>query len=1059
MPEEEDNNAADDSNVEYDPYDDSEACDVLEKLEKLKIEVATKDAEGNTTNSSQVKFWGALESNTWSVKAEALKKAIEVCDCSRLATGDYGDLSKKLKALVTDINVAVAAEATRLIEKLAIGLRADFAPGAKLVLSGLLERLKEKKPVLVRAVQDALSAIGKGCLQLADVAADNLSAALKHKVPKVREETLKWIVYCFQMQKLSRAPCLEVFQAIGKIVSGLMADANPDVRSSALEALAEFGKVLGVKESSKYIREDEAKLSKLREKVGNQKPAATSAATSSTTGEEHAVSERVKADPKPAPSERKRPSTAGVTRQASARPSSRPKSAVPKRSDTKKHELPTKSKSSPEEPAQVSLPNISNEEVCNRLEKLIERDVLNTILSSSAWKERKAAWESIGEIVEAIQGKFQADDLLIFISQTVLEERNAPVFQLGLQIITALFSKECDLELEVIYLVISKIAQKFDMKNAASLKSILIAMCEIRGPYPVYAGLNEFFPKVHPRAPREILSASKSILEEFDPTLIPAAIVMSVAGKGLASTSPDIRTEAISLIGKLHSVMGSSIRQYIPKDLAKGLPERVESAISANPHQQMPDPDAPRRKVRGQCVESTENSSAQGERRDISGSLAKPLQLMKMSKWSDKKSGLDSLTEILENANFFILPEGIPEVVAQLKALLSDTNKNVVAFTLKTVGDLVSALGPACEKCCKPLLPEIVKSLSDNKKQASDAAEEALRKWSEQLPLEKIAATLEGGMGIRTKSGKMIPAEGRQKALDVAAEAVGRRQPPGNSALVSFIHPASLAIIDKHPGVRASGEKLAKELIRVCGVALLRKSMTTKPKGLLEQLLKSEEVERAKTANEEQSRPKSSSQHKEAKNSETENSASIVEASSTNGCSKAISVEPTPIAETAPKPTEVHSDGNLDPKGSEGINDTVEPCDSAIPKAVKDGEKNAIKNSAQAGHDTETNVQTNPSDINLWQQGKGLLTSSDPIEGLKVITTVIEDAVAGTGSLSINTIADEIDSILGKMKKVIDLSMFKLKTVRKCLRPPFSLHLPAIKQCRLFRASPTLILF
>jgi cytoskeleton-associated protein 5 len=75
-----------------------------------------------------------------------------------------------LAQLVGDVNLAVAVEAVQAIGNLASGLRKDFTAGARLLLPVLLDKLKEKKQVMVEALTLTLNELHKnGCILLTEV--------------------------------------------------------------------------------------------------------------------------------------------------------------------------------------------------------------------------------------------------------------------------------------------------------------------------------------------------------------------------------------------------------------------------------------------------------------------------------------------------------------------------------------------------------------------------------------------------------------------------------------------------------------------------------------------------------------------------------------------------------------------------------------------------------------------------------------------------------------------------------------------------------------------------
>lgn len=72
----------------------------------------------------------------------------------------------------------------------ATGLRQDFASTARAWTPVLLEKLKEKNTALCNNAVAAVKTFFKHCVSLVDVAED-LTAAVDHKNPKLKLETLK----------------------------------------------------------------------------------------------------------------------------------------------------------------------------------------------------------------------------------------------------------------------------------------------------------------------------------------------------------------------------------------------------------------------------------------------------------------------------------------------------------------------------------------------------------------------------------------------------------------------------------------------------------------------------------------------------------------------------------------------------------------------------------------------------------------------------------------------------------------------------------------------------
>ncbi|KAJ3269472.1 hypothetical protein HDU76_011292, partial [Blyttiomyces sp. JEL0837] len=123
-----------------DPFDLADPVNVLDKL--------------------PAKFYDELASTKWQERKEVLTALLELISFPKLEEGRYGELLNVLaKRVQNDANVVVAGLAINCIEKLALGLRSTFSQYRGIVLSALLEKLKEKKQAVVESIRKALDAL------------------------------------------------------------------------------------------------------------------------------------------------------------------------------------------------------------------------------------------------------------------------------------------------------------------------------------------------------------------------------------------------------------------------------------------------------------------------------------------------------------------------------------------------------------------------------------------------------------------------------------------------------------------------------------------------------------------------------------------------------------------------------------------------------------------------------------------------------------------------------------------------------------------------------------
>jgi cytoskeleton-associated protein 5 len=164
-----------------DAYEFADPESVLDKLEKAPAE------------TEQPKFWDAVGSGKWKERLGALSQLRALADHPKLASGEYGDVARALKKVVTkDSNIACVGEACAAAGALAEGLRREFRSEARLLLPGMLDKLKDKNTSVVSKNRDALLVFSRRCFSVVE-AADDIAAALKHKFPKVPAQTLGWL--------------------------------------------------------------------------------------------------------------------------------------------------------------------------------------------------------------------------------------------------------------------------------------------------------------------------------------------------------------------------------------------------------------------------------------------------------------------------------------------------------------------------------------------------------------------------------------------------------------------------------------------------------------------------------------------------------------------------------------------------------------------------------------------------------------------------------------------------------------------------------------------------
>ncbi|KAL0305776.1 UNVERIFIED_CONTAM: protein MOR1 [Sesamum radiatum] len=297
-------------------------------------------------------FWEGVKATKWSERKDAVAELTKLASTKRIAPGDFTEVCRTLKKLITDVNIAVAVEAIQALGNLARGLRTHFSGNSRFLLPVLLEKLKEKKQTLTDALTQTLQAMHKsGCLNLTDIIEGRIyvKTAVKNKVPLVRSLTLNWVTYCIETS--NKAAILKVHKEYVPICMECLNDGTPEVRDAAFSALAAIAKA----SEGSFVRRSAASMLSGK-KPTNVAPAATKKAASA-------------------------------------------KASTNKKSDGGQSKVSKPVEQEDVEPAEMSL-----EEIENRLGSLIQAETI-TQLKSAVWKERL---EGISERVADIKTRTQA---------------------------------------------------------------------------------------------------------------------------------------------------------------------------------------------------------------------------------------------------------------------------------------------------------------------------------------------------------------------------------------------------------------------------------------------------------------------------------------------------------------------------------------------------------------------------------------------------------------------------------------------------------------------------
>ncbi|KAF3432700.1 hypothetical protein FNV43_RR23802 [Rhamnella rubrinervis] len=756
-------------------------------------------------------FWDGVKATKWSERKEAVAELTKLASTKKIAPGDFTEICRTLKKLITDVNIAVAVEAIQAIGNLARGLRTHFSGSSRFILPVLLEKLKEKKPTVTEALSLTLQAIHKaGCITLVDIVED-VKTAVKNKVPLVRSLTLNWIAFCVETS--NKAIVLKVHKDYVPIFMECLNDGTPEVRDAAFSALAAIAKLVGMRPLERSLEKlDDVRRKKLSEMISGSE-GVTSTSTSSATVQTSGV-----AVPSLEASEalfvrRSAASMLSGKRPVQAAPANKKggssKTAANKKGDAPSQQKTTKSVEPPEdvEPAEMNL-----EEIESRLGSLLQADTISQ-LKSTAWKERLEAISSFKQQVEGLQDLNHSVELLIRLLCAVpgWGEKNVQVQQQAIEVITYIASSATKFPKKCVVLCLLGISERVaDIKTRIHAMKCLTTLCEAIGPGFIFERLYKIM-KEHknPKVLSEGILWMFSAVEDFGISHIKLKDLIDFCKEtGLQSSTAATRNATIKLLGALHKFVGPDIKGFLT-DVKPALLSALDSEYEKNPYEGASA--VPKKTVR--ATESTSSISAGGldslPREDITGKITPALlKGLESPDWKVRLESIEAVNKILEEANKRIQPNGTVELFGALKGRLYDSNKNLVMATLTTIGNVATAMGAAVEKSSKGILSDVLKCLGDNKKHMRECTLATLDSWLSAVHLDKMVPYVAASL-TDTKLG----AEGRKDLFEWLSRQLSGLNDFSDAA--HLLKPASSAMADKSSDVRKAAETCITEILRV----------------------------------------------------------------------------------------------------------------------------------------------------------------------------------------------------------------------------------------------------
>lgn len=652
-----------------------------------------------------------LAMEKWADKKQALEQVNAEANYPKLADKNPGALVDLAKKLINDNNVNVMVQAVKLVGLLSKGLRKSFEIYSKEFFPMFLDKLKEKKTLIIQEVFTGLDNLLFSLTM--DSVMIELGEALDDKATAMKINLMTWLqktYSTFGSDKLGKTS-KEVALMIKKITD----DSTANIRNEAFKTLSIL--IARFPEQCNPVIRDfpEAKMKKLKEFAENKPESAE-------------PEEEKKVPPK------------------AEKPPEKPIEKPSERS-----ELPPKKPS--ERPTQIKkITEPQRDEDLNALVSAEEAEsILSSILHPSTipnlketnWKDKVSGLQEMISWAKnnlEILGEF-SEPLVRMVRVTVKDwkENNCAVCKCAFELVEYI-AKSIDISRKTAYIVLGPQAlEKLgDPKLSDSYTSCLVAICEALGPkFVVGHIIKNTSDCTKPKLFSECSSAIGKIIMDFGVHRVILKDIIDYCKIGLNQANPVMKKASVSLSIVVYTFIGEAI-QPLMKDVKEATMKALNEELSKVPVA----PPTMFKSVRGEeevkfdVKKLLDNAIP---RVNISQSIT-PGILKKLtdSNWKVRKEGLDDIEAILEQNGKRVLPGGLEELFKSIKAKLEDANKTIVRATLTVVNKLAESINGEIIIYNKYVVPGLLANLGDKQNLLRQDALASIDKWAEETGNESI---------------------------------------------------------------------------------------------------------------------------------------------------------------------------------------------------------------------------------------------------------------------------------------------------------------------------------
>jgi hypothetical protein len=205
----------------------------------------------------------------WDEKVAKLTEVVEACKGVKIKPGNVEPLAAFLKKEVAQVNINIANAGIQVATAVATGMKQDFAPAVKILMTPIFTKFKEKRPIVLEEIRKFGDA-ALGCSNLEELG-ECYIPLITNVAPGVKNGVLKWleksaaVTYIDKLQNIQG----ELMPAMAKVIE----DKDGTVRDSALHCLGILKGRLGQAVMDKHFKNLNAqKQAKIDEAAAEIKP-------------------------------------------------------------------------------------------------------------------------------------------------------------------------------------------------------------------------------------------------------------------------------------------------------------------------------------------------------------------------------------------------------------------------------------------------------------------------------------------------------------------------------------------------------------------------------------------------------------------------------------------------------------------------------------------------------------------------------------------------------------------------------------------------------------------